>query len=188
MSDIVETVEVDVPVSVAYAQWTDFEQFPRFMEGVNSITRTGERLLHWNIEIAGQKREFDAEVTEQVPQERIAWRSVDGVSHAGVVTFHHISASRTRITLQLRTVPEGAVEQLGDKLGLVKARAKGDMKRFKEYIEGARTPDGAPGYTPGPTPNTTPDQRLGGFPGPTTPAPGRIPGEPGQNPGRFPGN
>lgn len=139
MSDITETVEVDVPVTVAYAQWARFEQFPSFMEGVNQVTRTGENGMRWTVEIAGQKREFDAVVTEQIPGERIAWKTVDGVTHAGVVTFHRISDVRTRITLQLTTVPEGAVEQLGDKLGLVKARAKGDMKRFKSFVEPSRS-------------------------------------------------
>ncbi|MEU0238759.1 SRPBCC family protein [Nocardiopsis sp. NPDC006198] len=139
MSDIVETVEVDVPVTAAYAQWTRFEEFPSFMEGVTQVVRTGDTTMRWTIEIAGQRREFDAVVTEQIPGERIAWKTVDGVTHAGVVTFHHLSDTSTRITLQLKTVPEGAVEQLGDKLGLVKARAKGDMKRFKAFVEPTRS-------------------------------------------------
>ncbi|MEE2037214.1 SRPBCC family protein [Nocardiopsis sp. CT-R113] len=139
MSDIMETVEVDVPVAVAYAQWTRFEEFPSFMEGVSQVRRTGETSMRWTVEIAGQQRDFDAVVTEQIPGERIAWRTTDGVTHAGVVTFHHLAEARTRITLQLKTVPEGAVEQLGDKSGLVKARAKGDMKRFKAFVEPTRS-------------------------------------------------
>ncbi|NYH50574.1 MULTISPECIES: SRPBCC family protein [Nocardiopsis] len=139
MSEIIETVEVDVPVTAAYAQWTRFEEFPQFMEGVDKVVRAGDGHMVWTIEIGGQKREFEAVVTEQVPGERIAWRTTDGVTHAGVVTFHRLSETSSRITLQLKTVPEGVVEQLGDKLGLVGARAKGDMKRFKALVESART-------------------------------------------------
>lgn len=135
MSEVVETVEVDLPVPATYALWTRFESFPEFMEGVSRVERRGDTTMHWYIEIGGQKRDFEAEITEQIPGDRVAWRSTDGVSHAGVVTFHHISDTRSRVTLQLKVVPEGAVEQLGDKLGLVKARAKGDMKRFKSYAE-----------------------------------------------------
>ncbi|WP_159943795.1 MULTISPECIES: SRPBCC family protein [unclassified Nocardiopsis] len=135
MSDIIETIEVDVPVTAAYAQWTRFEEFPAFMEGVEKVVRTGEGRMVWTIEIGGQEREFEAVVTEQVPGERIAWKTTDGTTHAGVVTFHHLSDTRSRITLQVQTVPEGLVEQLGDKLGLVKARVKGDLKRFKAFAE-----------------------------------------------------
>ena len=143
MSEAIEAIEVDVPVRTAYDQWTQFEDFPHFMEGVKDIVQRDDAHLTWTIEIAGQKREFDAEITEQVPDERVAWRTTDGTTHAGVVTFHRIGDSRTRVTLQLTTVPEGAVEQLGDKLGLVKSRVKGDMKRFKEFIESRRLPTGA---------------------------------------------
>ncbi|WP_047869081.1 SRPBCC family protein [Nocardiopsis sp. RV163] len=143
MSEIIETVEVDVPVTAAYAQWTRFEEFPSFMEGVDKVVRTGDGHMLWTIEIGGQKREFEAVVTEQVPGERIAWKTTDGTTHAGVVTFHRLSETSSRITLQLKTVPEGVVEQLGDKLGLVKTRAKGDMKRFKAFVEpGGKTPNG----------------------------------------------
>ncbi|WP_017588580.1 SRPBCC family protein [Nocardiopsis ganjiahuensis] len=138
MSEIVETVEVDLPVTAAYALWTRFESFPEFMEGVSRVERRTDSLMHWYIEIGGQERDFEAEITEQIPGERVAWRSTDGVSHAGVVTFHHISETRSRVTLQLRAAPEGVVEQLGDKLGLVKARVKGDMKRFKNYAESSK--------------------------------------------------
>jgi uncharacterized membrane protein len=143
MSEAIEAIEVDVPVRTAYDQWTQFEDFPHFMEGVKDVVQRDDTHLTWTIEIAGQKREFDAEITEQVPDERVAWRTTDGTTHAGVVTFHRIGDTRTRVTLQLTTVPEGAVEKLGDKLGLVKSRVKGDMKRFKEFIESRRLPTGA---------------------------------------------
>ncbi|WP_435108172.1 SRPBCC family protein [Nocardiopsis synnemataformans] len=143
MSEIIETVEVDVPVTAAYAQWTRFEEFPAFMEGVDKVVRTGDGHMLWTIEIGGQKRDFEAVVTEQVPGERIAWKTTDGTTHAGVVTFHRLSDTSSRITLQLKTVPEGVVEQLGDKLGLVKTRAKGDMKRFKAFVgPGRENPTG----------------------------------------------
>ncbi|MFN0284263.1 MAG: SRPBCC family protein [Kineosporiaceae bacterium] len=135
MSDVIETVEVAVPVRTAYNQWTQFEEFPRFMEGVEKITQVSDTLTHWKIKIGGVEREFDAEITEQHPDERVAWHSVGGTDHAGVVTFHRLDDNLTRVTLQLDTTPEGLVETLGDKLGLVKRRAKSDMGRFKEYIE-----------------------------------------------------
>ncbi|GLU48192.1 SRPBCC family protein [Nocardiopsis ansamitocini] len=135
MSEVIEAVEVDVPVRQVYDQWTRFESFPEFMGGVERITQQDDTHSLWEVSVGGQHREFEAVVTEQVPDERIAWKSVDGVSHAGVVTFHRIGPQRTRVTLQLHTAPEGVVEQLGDKLGVVKARVKSDMKHFREFIE-----------------------------------------------------
>jgi uncharacterized membrane protein len=143
LSDVIETVEVAVPVRTAYNQWTQFEEFPRFMEGVEEIRQVSDTLTHWKIKIGGVEREFDAEITEQHPDERVAWHSVGGTDHAGVVTFHRLGDSLTRVTLQLDTTPEGVVETLGDKLGLVKHRAKGDMKRFKDYIESRGAETGA---------------------------------------------
>ncbi|RCV48087.1 SRPBCC family protein [Marinitenerispora sediminis] len=143
MSDVTESIEVHVPVHVAYNQWTQFEDFPHFMEGVVHVVQRDDTHLAWTIEIAGQRREFDTVITEQLPDERVAWRTIDGTTHAGVVTFHRIDDERSRVTLQLTTVPEGLVEQLGDKLGLVQRRAKSDLKRFKEFIEARRVPTGA---------------------------------------------
>jgi uncharacterized membrane protein len=135
MSEVIETVDMSVPIRTAYNQWTQFADFPRFMEGVEQITQTSETMTHWRIKVAGVEREFDAEITEQHPDERIAWHSVGGADHAGVVTFHRLDDDLTRVTLQMTTAPEGLVENLGDKLGLVKHRAHGDMKRFKDFIE-----------------------------------------------------
>ncbi|KUP97497.1 SRPBCC family protein [Thermobifida cellulosilytica] len=135
MSQVIETVEVNVPVQAAYDQWTRFETFPRFMEGVELVEQRDDTHTHWQISIGGRHREFDAVITEQIPDERVAWKSEDGTTHAGVVTFHRIAPQRTRVTLQMDTAPEGVVEKLGDKLGLVKARVKGDLRRFKEFIE-----------------------------------------------------
>jgi len=143
MSEIVESVDVAVPVRTAYNQWTQLEQFPQFMEGVEEVRQVDDTLTHWRIKIGGVEREFDARITEQHPDERVAWNSVNGTDHAGVVTFHRLDANLTRVTLQLTTAPEGVVESLGDKLGLVSSRAKHDMERFKTYIEARGTEDGA---------------------------------------------
>jgi len=143
MSTIEEHVDVDVPVRTAYNQWTQFAEFPRFMEGVDSVTQLTDSLTHWTVTIAGQTREFDAEITEQKPDERVAWRSLDGLGHAGVVTFHKLDESSTRVMLQIETMPEGLVEKAGDVLGVAKHRAKGDLARFKEFIESRQTETGA---------------------------------------------
>ena len=143
MSDMTQTIDVDVPVNVAYNQWTQFESFPEFMDGVDEITQKTDTLTHWKISIAGVKREFDAEITEQEPDQRIAWKSVDGTDHAGVVTFHRLEDAKTRVALQLETKPEGLVEKAGDLLGLTNANAKADLKRFKQFIESRGRETGA---------------------------------------------
>jgi len=135
MSDITQTIDVDVPVTVAYNQWTQFESFPQFMDGVDEVIQKDDTLTHWKISIAGVKREFDAKITEQHPDERVAWKSVDGTEHAGVVTFHKLDTAKTRVTLQMDTKPEGLAEKVGDAVGLTNANAKGDLKRFKDFIE-----------------------------------------------------
>jgi len=135
MSTVEESIDVEVPVSTAYNQWTQFEEFPRFMEGVEEIRQLDDTHTHWKTKIAGVEREFDAEITEQHPDERVAWRATDGAQHAGVVTFHRIDDRVTRVMLQLDTEPEGIVEQAGDKLGVVKRRVKSDLGRFKEMME-----------------------------------------------------
>jgi uncharacterized membrane protein len=143
MTDTTQTIDVDVPVTVAYNQWTQFESFPQFMDGVDEITQKTDTLTHWKISIAGVKREFDAEITEQHPDERIAWKSVDGTEHAGVVTFHKLEDAKTRVALQIETKPEGLVEKVGDAVGLTNVNAKGDLKRFKQFIESRGTETGA---------------------------------------------
>ena len=143
MSTITEIVDVEVPVSTAYNQWTQFEEFPRFMEGVEQVRQMTDTKLHWVAEIAGQKREWDAEITEQTPDQRIAWRSVDGATNSGVVTFHRLAEGRSKVMLQLEFEPEGIVEKAGDKLGVVKTRTKADLNRFKEFIESQGRESGA---------------------------------------------
>ena len=143
MTTVTESVDVSVPVRTAYNQWTQFEEFPRFMDGVREIRQLDRTHTHWKTEIAGVKREFDAEITEQLPDERVAWKTTEGERQAGVVTFHRLDDTHTRVTVQMDFDPQGFVEQAGDKLGVVDRRVKGDLKRFKEYIEGRGTESGA---------------------------------------------
>ena len=143
MTTIEQSMDVDVPVSTAYNQWTQFEDFPQFMEGVEEVRQVTDDRLHWKTKIAGVEREFDAQITEQHPDERVAWRSLDGPDQAGVVTFHKLDPTTTRVMLQLDFEPEGLVEQVGDKLGLVKGRVKGDLERFKVFIEKRSAETGA---------------------------------------------
>ena len=130
-----ESVEVSVPVTTAYNQWTQFEDFPSFMNGVKRVKQLNDTRTHWETDIAGVKREFDAEITEQIPDERVAWTSVDGPKQAGVVTFHRLDDTHTKVMLQLDHDPEGIVEKVGDKMGFLKMQAKGDLEQFKKHIE-----------------------------------------------------
>ncbi|MFC9792765.1 SRPBCC family protein [Streptomyces sp. NPDC057695] len=136
MSQVEESVEVDVPVRTAYNQWTQFESFPHFMEGVERIEQRTDTVTRWVATVGGVTKEFEAEITEQIPDERVAWTTLSGeVKQAGVVTFHRLEENRTKVMLQLDYDPDGFKENVGDKLGLVKRRITGDLKRFKEYIE-----------------------------------------------------
>ena len=143
MASIEESIEVNVPVRVAYNQWTQFEEFPRFMEGVKEVRQLDDKRLHWKAEIGGKVKEWDAEITEQIPDERIAWTSRSGPWNAGVVTFHRLDDSRTKAMLQLDYDPDGVLENLGDALGVVKLRVKGDLQRFKEFVESRGRETGA---------------------------------------------
>ena len=143
MSTVEQSIEVSVPVRRAYNQWTQFEDFPRFMEGVKSVKQMDDVTLHWVAEIAGKTREWDAKITEQTPDQRIAWTDIGGATNAGVVTFHRIDDNATKVMLQLEYDPEGIVEKAGDALGLVKTRIKGDLERFKTFIESRGQETGA---------------------------------------------
>lgn len=144
MSNVTESVDVNVPIRTAYDQWTQFESFPQFMEGVESVTQVGDTRNHWTVELGGATREFDTEITEQHPEERIAWTTVGGdIKQAGVVTFHQIDQNTTRVTIQMDWDPEGVVEKAGALLGVDDRRVKGDAKRFKEFIESRGTETGA---------------------------------------------
>ena len=142
MSTITESVDVGVPVTTAYNQWTQFETFPEFMEGVDEIRQVDDTHTHWTTSIGGVTREFDATITEQHPDERVAWKSDSGPSHAGVITFHRLDEGTTRVTAQMDIDPDGFVEQAADKLGILNRRVKGDLTRFKEFIEKRGTESG----------------------------------------------
>jgi uncharacterized membrane protein len=135
VATIEKSIEVNVPLSAAYNQWTQFEEFPEFMEGVVKIQQLDDRTLHWVMEIGGQHREWDARITEQKRDERIAWRGEGDTRNAGVVTFHRIDDSTTRLMLQLEYYPDDIVETAGDKLGMVSRRVGEDLKRFKRFVE-----------------------------------------------------
>jgi uncharacterized membrane protein len=144
MAQVIETVDVDVPVTTAYNQWTQFESFPKFLSFVESITQIDDTHNHWKVKIGGVEREFDAEITEQHPDERVAWNSISGKDeHAGVVTFHKLSDTTSRVTVQIDWKPEGVVEKVGDALGFDERAVKKDLKNFKEFIESRGSEEGA---------------------------------------------
>ena len=143
MANAEKSIDVSVPATTAYNQWTQFETFPQFMEGVKSVKQVDDRTLEWEAEIAGKDETRNAEITEQIPDKRIAWRSTSGAPNAGVVTFHHLSDNESRVMLQLDYEPEGIVEKAGDMLGVVERRIEGDLTRFKEFIEARGTETGA---------------------------------------------
>ena len=135
MAKIEKSIDVNVPVRTAYNQWTQFEEFPRFMEGVKEVRQLDDKRLHWRAEIGGKVMEWDAEITEQVPDMRIAWRSSSGAKNAGVVSFYRLSDDKSRVALQIDYEPEGVVENVGDWLGVMSGRVEGDLERFKKFIE-----------------------------------------------------
>jgi uncharacterized membrane protein len=143
MSGITQSVDVDVPITTVYNQWTQFESFPQFMEGVEEVRQLDNKHTHWVTTVGGATREFDATITEQHPDERVAWRADSGPHHAGVITFHQLDPTRTRVTAQMEIDPEGFLEKVGDKLGMVEGRVKGDLQRFKEFIEQRGSETGA---------------------------------------------
>jgi uncharacterized membrane protein len=143
MTTIERSIEVDVPIRVAYDQWTQFEDFPHFMEGVEQVRQLDDTHLYWEAEIAGVRRQWDAEITEQRPDMCVAWRSLDGTRNAGTVTFAPLDADRTAVVLQLDIEPEGFAEKAGGALGIIERRAAGDLKRFKEFIESRGVETGA---------------------------------------------
>jgi uncharacterized membrane protein len=135
MSMIEQGIEVDCPVRSVYNQWTQFEQFPMFMADVERVEQLDDTHLHWKAEIAGKTEEWDARITEQIPDNRIAWTSEDGIHNAGVVTFHKLADNKTRVMLQLEVKPDSIIEKAGDALGVIKRRTKDDMERFKTFLE-----------------------------------------------------
>ena len=135
MATIEQSIDVEVPVETAYNQWTQFEEFPRFMDGVEEVRQLDDKHLHWVAELGGSRHEWDAVITEQHRDERVAWRNTDGKDNAGVVTFHRLDDDRARVMVQIDFVPEGIKEKLGSALGAPDRRVQGDLERFKELIE-----------------------------------------------------
>jgi uncharacterized membrane protein len=155
---IEKQIMVNVPVSTVYNQWTQFEDFPQFMGGVKKVTQLGEDRLEWVAEIAGVRRQWEAKVLEQVPDQKVAWAATEGATNAGAVTFEDVGGGQTSVRLTLEYEPEGVVEKIGDKLNVVEKQAEGDLQRFKEFIEAegyatgawrGSINEGAPSGTPG---------------------------------------
>lgn len=143
MAVIEKSIEVNVPVKTAYNQWTQFEEFPRFMEGVEQVRQTDDKHLHWKASIGGKEKEWDAVITEQIPDQRIAWMSQQGAKNGGIVTFAPAAENKSQLTLRLEYETEGAVEKAGDAIGVVSGRVEGDLQRFKEFIESRGQETGA---------------------------------------------
>jgi len=143
METIEKTIEVEAPVSAVYNQWTQFEEFPNFMEGICEVTQLDDKRLHWVAEVAGRRKEWDAEIFEQIPDQSIAWRSMSGAKNTGQVSFQPTGSNATRICLRLNYDPQGAMENVGDALGVVSRRVEGDLKRFKEFIQTRQRETGA---------------------------------------------
>ena len=143
MAQVEQSIEVNVPVDTAYNQWTQFEEFPQFMEGVERVKQIDDTRLHWEAEIAGKRHEWDAEITEQIPDERVAWTARDGKGNSGVVTFHRLAPDRTKIMVQLDWPAEGLIEKVGSAVGADEARVKADLERFKSLIESRGQETGA---------------------------------------------
>ena len=135
MAQVEKSIEVDVPVRTAYDQWTQFEEFPRFMDAVLEVRQLDDKRLHWRASVAGKEESWDAEITEQTPDQVIAWQSTSGKENSGVVRFAPLGPDRTRVSVVIGYDPEGIVETVGDKLGFASSRVEGDLKRFKEFIE-----------------------------------------------------
>ena len=135
MKTIEESIEIEVPVSTAYNQWTQFESFPQFMDGVERVEQKTDDRLHWVAEVGGERREWDAKITEQHPDHRIAWRALDEDGPNGVVTFHRLDDARTKVMLQVEYDPEGIKQSIGSLLGIDSHRVKEDLESFKEFIE-----------------------------------------------------
>jgi uncharacterized membrane protein len=143
MARIERSIEVDVPGRIAYDQWTQFEDFPTFMDGVEEVVQRGDKFLDWKASIAGQRREWTAEIVDQTPDKRIAWKAIDGTENAGAVLFEPVGPDRTRIRLTIDADPEGPIETAGTALGFLDRRVEGDLERFKKFIEERHQPTGA---------------------------------------------
>jgi uncharacterized membrane protein len=143
MERIQKSIEVDRPLNQVYNQWTQFEEFPRFMEGVKEVKQLDDTRLHWVAEIAGKEKQWTAKILEQIPDHRIAWESQAGEYTSGVVSFQLMGPDRTRVTLEISYDPKGFIENAGDTIGVVSRRIENDLERFKEFIENRGQETGA---------------------------------------------
>ena len=135
MTTVETSITVNVPIQAVYHQWIQFEEFPKFMDGVKKVTRLDDKRSHWKAQIVGKAREWEAEIIEQIPDERIVWRSHSGAVNEGIITFQRLSETRSRIIVQLRYMPDGVVEIVGDRWGAVLSRVQGDLEQFKAFVE-----------------------------------------------------
>ncbi|MFI8824659.1 SRPBCC family protein [Streptomyces sp. NPDC053431] len=185
MNTVHETIKVAAPLRAVYGQWTRFEDFPRFMDGVDEVRQLDERRCHWRTHVGGVSREFDTEIVDQLPDERISWRTVSGdVRQKGVVTFHRLDARHTSVRLAMDVEPQGIVEKTGAALGLLENRVRGDLRRFKRLVEtgdamdegwrGRLRPADSTGEAP-PAPAPKPPERPGPYPGPLPDDPSGAP-------------
>jgi uncharacterized membrane protein len=143
MQRIHKSIRVECPLQTVYNQWTQFEEFPRFMEGIKKVSQLDDQRLHWEAEIAGKHKEWNARITEQIPDKRIAWQSESGEYTSGLVSFEPDGPDHTRVDLEISYEPEGFVESVGDAIGVVSRRVENDLERFKEFIENRRRETGA---------------------------------------------
>jgi uncharacterized membrane protein len=141
MARVEKSIVVEKPIRMVYDQWTQFEEFPRFMEGVEEVRQLDDKHLHWRAKIGGKVEEWDSEIVQQIPDQTIAWRHSGGAMNNGVVIFTPLDGERTDVTLAIEYDPKGFVEKVGDVLGVVSRRVEGDLERFKKFIEerGAET-------------------------------------------------
>ena len=142
MESIQKSIEIEAPISTVYNQWTQFEEFPRFMEGVERVQQMDDKHLHWVAEVGGKRKEWDAEIIDQQPDRRISWRITSGTRNSGVVCFQPKDPNITVITLEMYYEPDGAIEKAGDALGLLSRRVEGDLERFRHFIQERRTETG----------------------------------------------
>jgi uncharacterized membrane protein len=188
MERIEKTFEIDVPVRTVYNQWTQFEDFPRFMDGVKEVRQLDDTHLHWRASIAGKEKEWDAEITEQVPDQRIAWRSTSGALNAGTVRFEPLNKGRTRVMLSMEYEPEGVVEKAGDAVGVFSHKVESAVEKFKHLVEKRGVESGAwrgevhGGTTTAPGQGIAdPDTGMGSPTGTAAQGPGGTPKMPGSS-------
>jgi uncharacterized membrane protein len=143
MSTVATSIEVNVSVRTAYNQWTQFEEFPRFMDGIKEVHQLDDRRLHWKAQIGGKEKEWDAEITEQIPDQRIAWKSLGGAMNQGMVTIESLSDNKSLVQLNIAYEPGGMMETIGDETGAVTLRVKKELEKFKAYIESRGRETGA---------------------------------------------